>query len=269
MSDPRSEAFDRLDGEWEVRVLEPSPPAVSAPPWFADDPAARGSAPDGRRIVSPVPTGDVLWDELCSGDDTLAAWCAERWLGAYRRLATLPAAYAATRDALHELAERDVSPARERANGKIGLRYTRGGFGTPFFGDGEQVRVEGAELVRVGAGGAGEQREALDVDPPSVAALADVYGFATNVLETLRAELPESAQAGRVQLWPEHFDVGLDLRRAATGEAIVAGVSPGDEHHAEPYVYVVGEELVVLRYPALLAAPDQRAAALDFLRANV
>jgi hypothetical protein len=47
------------------------------------------------------------------------------------------------------------------------------------------------------------------------------------------------------------------------------GMSPSDEHYAEPYVYVVGTELVVLEYPALLAAADQRAVALEFLRANV
>jgi hypothetical protein len=130
------------------------------------------------------------------------------------------------------------------------------------------VRVVGAELVRVTAGG-DETREPLDVDAAAAAALADAFGFATNVLETLRAELPDGAEPGRVQLWPEHFDVGLDLRCAATGEAIVAGMSPGDEPHPEPYVYVVGEALVVLEYPALLAARDQRAAALRFLRANV
>jgi hypothetical protein len=263
MSDPRSEAVERLGGAYEARVLEPSPPAAHEPPWFADDPVARGDVPAGRAVVSPVLTGDVLWDDLAAGDAELAAWCAERWLGAYRRLQELPPAYAATRDALHELAERVVSPARERANGKIGLRYTRGGFGTPFFGDDEQLRVEGAELVSSGPGG--ERREPLDVDAASVAALADVYGFGTNVLEVLRAELPDT---GRVQLWPEHFDVGLDLR-SASGKELVAGVSPGDEHYAEPYVYVVGAALVVLEYPALLAAADQRAVALEFLRANV
>jgi len=105
----------------------------------------------------------------------------------------------------------------------------------------------------------------VDVDAASVRALADVFGFATNVLEVLRAELPAAAQAGRVQLWPEHFDVGLDLRSPG-GEELVAGVSPGDEHFADPYVYVVGTELVVLDYPALLATADQRAAALDFMR---
>lgn len=267
MRDPRREADKRLGPGWEARVLEPSPPAVAQPPWFADDPVARGAPSGGRRVVSPVPTGDVLWDELAADDPQLAAWCSERWLGAYRRLVALPSAYADTRDALHEVAEREVSPARERVNGKIGLRYTRGGFGTPFFGADEQVRVEGAELVR--AGPSGEEREPLDVDPESVAALGDVYGFATNVLETLRAELPARARPGRVQLWPEHFDVGLDLVGPASGEELVAGVSPGDEHHAEPYVYVVGTALVVLTYPQLLEAPDQRAAALAFLRAHV
>ncbi|HTN23002.1 MAG TPA: hypothetical protein VL120_03390 [Solirubrobacteraceae bacterium] len=263
MSDPRSEALARTGGAYEVRVLEPSPPAVAEPPWFADDPAARGDVPAGREVVSPTPTGDVLWDDLAADDPELAAWCADRWLGAYRRLQPLPPAYAATRDTLHELAEGVVSPARERANGKIGLRYTRGGFGTPYFGDDEQVRVAGAELVTTGPDG--ERREALDLDAAAVAALADVYGFGTNVLEVLRIEL---ADAGRVQLWPEHFDVGLDFRRAS-GEEVVAGMSPGDEHYAEPYVYVVGTALVVLEYPALLAAADQRAAALEFLRANV
>jgi hypothetical protein len=268
MNDPRNDARDRLGPGWDPRVLEPSPPALAEPPWFADDPVARGTPTGGERIVSPVPTGDVLWDELAADDPQLAAWCADRWLGAYRRLAPLPPAYAATRDALHEVAEQTVSPARAQANGKIGLRYTRGGFGTPFFGDGEQVRVEGADLVRVAAGGA-EQRAPLGVDSESAAALADVYGFGTNVLETLRAGLPASSRAGRVQLWPEHFDVGLDLHRSRSGEAIVAGMSPGDEHYAEPYVYVVGTTLVVLEYGALLAARDQRAAALEFLRANV
>ena len=48
MRDPRQEAFDRLGGRYEVRVLEPSPPAVDEEPWFADDPAAPGDVPDGR-----------------------------------------------------------------------------------------------------------------------------------------------------------------------------------------------------------------------------
>src|SRR4051794_1362490 len=120
--DPRQEAFDRLGGRYEVRVLEPSPPAVDAEPWFADDPPARGEVPDGRTVVSPVSTGDVAWDELARDDGQLADWCAERWLGAYRPLEPAPPTLAATRAALHEVAERVISPVRQRANGKIGLR---------------------------------------------------------------------------------------------------------------------------------------------------
>jgi hypothetical protein len=91
----------------------------------------------------------VLWDELTADDPQLAAWCADRWLGAYRRLAPLPSTFAATRDALHEVAEQTVSPARAEVNGKIGLRYTRGGFGTPFFGDGAQdQRAAALEFLR-------------------------------------------------------------------------------------------------------------------------
>ncbi len=41
-------------------------------------------------------------------------------------------------------------PARYHANGKIGLRFTRAGFGTPFFGADEQVRVaaDGVAVIR-------------------------------------------------------------------------------------------------------------------------
>ena len=48
MRNARQEAFERLGGRYEVRVLEPSPPAVDEEPWFADDPTARGDVPDGR-----------------------------------------------------------------------------------------------------------------------------------------------------------------------------------------------------------------------------
>src|SRR5207247_6317357 len=66
--DARAEALERVDGRYEVRVLEPSPPAVSESPWCADDPVARGDVPPGRQVVSPVTTGDVLWDDLARDD---------------------------------------------------------------------------------------------------------------------------------------------------------------------------------------------------------
>jgi hypothetical protein len=304
---PRAEAFERLGGRYEVRVLEPSPPAVDQEPWFADDPVARGEVPGGRELVSPVGNGDLRWDDLAREDPALAAWCGERWLGAYRRLVPLPEGFAETREALHRLAGALIAPARRHANGKIGLRYVRGGFGTPHFGADVQLRVEGVELVV--RRDAGERRarltslaeaadligadllpdgveagpEALVVDPVAAADLADWYGFATSVLEELRAEAGPELEPSRVQLWPEHFDVSVDLGSESAGRRAGYGASPGDERHPEPYLYVVpwsgapvgelwqatGFDGAELPYAALLAADEQRAAALDFLRVRL
>jgi hypothetical protein len=278
---PRAEAMDRLGGDYEVRVLEPSPPAVTEPP-FADDPVAPGEVPEGRRLVSPISDhGDVTWDELCAADSDLGPWCAERWLGGWRRLEPLPAAFADTRAALHKLAEEVVAPAR-RPDNEIALRYTRCGFGTPFFEqDGRdcQVRVQHGELVR--QRGDTEEREAIDgVDVAAAHALGDFYGFACSVLEELRAR-ESDADPSLVQLWPEHFDIAFELGSEAKGERANFGASPGDEDHPEPYLYVgpwdtgkaagegwngTGFPGAELTYAELLEAPDQRRAALDFMR---
>jgi hypothetical protein len=228
-------AYERLGGRYEVRVLEPSPPTVSEPPWFADDPTARGDVPPGRRLVSPVSTGDLRWEDLAADDPELAVWCAERWLGSYRRLGPVPAELVSTRLALHRLGEHVVSPARRHVNGKIGLRYTRGGFGTPFYGDDVQVRVAGTELVvqqasserrapitslataadLVGRGGLPDDLELderpLQIDNAAAIFLGDWYGFAASVLEQLRSEADARLEASRVQLWPEHFDMAIEL----------------------------------------------------------
>jgi hypothetical protein len=279
MRNPRAEAFERLEGRYEVRVLEPSPPAVRRPPWFADDPAARGKVKRGRKLVSPVTSGDILWDDLAAGDPALAEWCADRWLGAWRRLGPIPSGFADTRAALHRVAEDVMKPARERANGKFGLRYTRDGFGTPFFGADEQVRVEGTELIFDSP--SDHRRVRLDVDSAAARALADWYGFSSSVLEQLRAEGPRKFEASRVQLWPEHFDLAVVMGSEAAGRRANYGCSPGDEQHPEPYVYVAPFEPAAARgegwnatgfagaelsYAELLGAGDQRARALDFLR---
>jgi hypothetical protein len=304
---PRAEACERLGGRYDPRVLEPSPPAVREGPWFADDPVVRGDASGDRPVVSPVPTGDVLWEELAAGDGDLWAWCAERWLVCGRRLEAAPEGLVRTRVALHRLAEHVISPARQQANGKMGLRYTRGGFGTPFFGDDVQLRVVGDELV---VDAAGVQRSApiatlaaaadhvgrellpddvaLDDEPLLIDAeasrfLGDWYGFAAVVLETLRATAAESVDPSRVQLWPEHFDLSVELGVQADGARAAYGLSPGDEHHPEPYLYVApwvappAGELwqasafagAELPYAALLDASDQRTAALEFFCARL
>ena len=268
--DPRAEAQARLEGGLEARVLEPSPPASTDPQWLADDPVRDGGRP-GDGTVAPVPLGaGRTWDQCLAGHPEHAGWAAERWLGARRRLVAPPPAFAATRLALHRVAFYAVSPARRRANGKIGLRFTMGGFGTPFYGNDEQVRIEGDRIVRqfgreargeslttlaaaaalalggppdlAGAEGfdvpsAGDPDAPLDVDPAAARLLGDWYGFAWSVLEEMRAE-PASAPAGRTQLWPEHFDAAVDLGRDGPARATY-GASPGDSAVDEPYLYVL------------------------------
>jgi hypothetical protein len=292
----RQEAFERLGGRYDPRVLEPSPPSVSEPPWFADDPVARGIAHAGLPIVSPVGTGDLAWEQLIADDPSLGPWASERWLAAYRRLPAPPDGLAATRASLHRLAEHVISPTRQRANGKIGLRWTRGGFGTPYFGNDVQVRVAG-DVLTVQIGGRQQQgrlvtlkdaaefvgfdltrqdaaydTSPLDVDVAASTWLGDLYGFGTSVLEQLRAEAPGGSAPSRVQLWPEHFDLAVELGDEAAGRRAAFGVSPGDESVAEPYLYVSawardGFEFAPLA--AILDAPDQREAALAFYRARL
>jgi hypothetical protein len=301
--DARREAFDRLGGRFEVRVLEPSPPAVAAEP-FTDDPARAGEVPEGRTLVTPTTAGTTTWDELAREDPGLAGFAADRWLGAWRRLEAPPPQLAATRRALHRLAEEVIAPTRQRANGKIGLRYTRGGFGTPFFAADAQIRVEGDELVvarereewrrritslRGAADFIGHELTRLDgklddveleVDPAASRFLGDWYGLAASVLEQLRAEAGRGDAPSLVQLWPEHFDMALDLGDEGSGARANYGFSPGDDAHDEPYVYVgpwtarprgplwqaTGFPGAELPLTELLAAPDQRGTVLAWLR---
>jgi len=274
--DARAAAQQRVGDALEARVLEPSPPAVVDGNWFADDPVAIDSA-SGRPVVSPVPGADVSWDTWVRDHPEDASWIAARWLGAYRRLPRLPATLPETRLALHRVAVYVVSPARRRVNGKLGLRWTFGGIGTPFFGDDEQVRIAGTHLVRQRAGSAwaaaigtlghaaafvldgppdvewaepfdvppaGNPDDELRVDTEAAGFLANWYGFAYSVLEWLRAE-PESTETSRVQLWPEHFDAAFDSLPGA-GRATF-GASPGDAAIDAPYLYVLPADFDAVR----------------------
>ena len=214
----------------------------------------------------------------------------------------LPQSFAATRTALHRVAEHVLAPARVAATGnEIALEVTAGGFGTPAFPDGGRVRVDADEVVVEPASGA-EQRAALTtlvdaavlaglpadgldeqslaVDRPSALALADFFALGAVVLAELRAEAPQNAGASPIRLWPEHFDIAYEQGSEAEGRRAGYGFSPGDEQHAEPYVYVVpwaepaadpgwnatGFRGAELGYAALREAADPRAAALAFFR---
>jgi hypothetical protein len=180
-------------------------------------------------------------------------------------LDSLPPDYAESREALHRLACYVLSPARKAVTGRIGLRSTPGGFGTPLFGDDEQLRIDGVSLVRRRGGatevtgittlaaaaafagvtlsedpgvgsdlpGLGDPDAPLPVSALGAAALGAWYAFSTSVLEEFGAELSAGGlDCSEVQLWPEHFDLACNV------EGANFGCSPGDSFSAEPYVYV-------------------------------
>jgi hypothetical protein len=193
------------------------------------------------------------------------------------RLPPLPDGFRATVDALHRIAEDVVAAERKPAN-EIALEATPGGFGTPEFeweGSTHQIRVEGAELVREVDGR--QQRESLEVDAAAAEALADWYAFGAAVLARLAAGPGPGAAAPPI-LWPEHFDIAIELGSEPDGLRATYGFSPGDEQHPEPYAYVApwvaqapgevwnasGFGGAELGYVDLLAAEDQAATALEF-----
>ncbi len=218
-------------------------------------------------------------------------------------LEPLPSTFVPTVESLHEVAAELVAPARKPEN-EIALEPTPGGFGTPYFEfDGAQrrVRVEGDELVHECGGkqrraplrsltGAGEaitellpidsrlSDAPLSVDAAASRALGAYFAFGAEVLGRLLEGAGPDDEASPVRLWPEHFDIAIELGSEARGLRANYGFSPGDEGHEEPYLYVgpwsaaVDGELwnangfagAQLCYSALVAAEDQTAAALEF-----
>ncbi|HEY8543463.1 MAG TPA: hypothetical protein VIL36_00385 [Acidimicrobiales bacterium] len=188
----------------------------------------------------------------------------------------LPATYVATRQGLHAVAEHVLAAALHRATGRIGLRPTPGGFGTPWFG-GRRLGVEGVDLVveeRDDAAGAGSGAavvrarraplttvgEAATFAGVEPGAPAGVYPPATPLVPGAPLAL-DPAAAAVVHDWCATVGAALAVWRAElvargvpiAGEpqlwpehfdlALVAGEvnyggSPGDDDHDEPYAYV-------------------------------
>jgi len=184
----------------------------------------------------------------------------------------LPHQYAVTRADLQRVATHVLGRSRAAHGGHFGLRVTPTGIATPPFGaDDTVVRVAGTDLVverqtsegvtaRILAlpgtslaGAAAFAGTSLDgpfapgADAPPVgdpdaplaldAASADIvlrwYRTGARVLD---AVLPHLDRPTGAQLWPEHFDLGLQATTAAGG--VNLGASPGDGGVAEPYLYV-------------------------------
>lgn len=257
---PRAEASARVGNRFDVRVLEPSPPAVNQPPYFDEAPLA------GGEVVPVVRAGARSWAELCETesqrDPGLVEWCQDRWL-VRGVLGPLPHSFVSTRRSLHAVAEHLLAPLRHSATGRIGLRFTHHGFGTPFFGDDRQARLADGvlfddhrqhSLTTLGAAAdflgmeAGAPEDVyrpttpldldapLAIDPVAGRSVGNWFGFCASLLEQMRADAIEVDAPARVQLWPEHFDLAVDL--GPLGSRANYGGSPGDEAHPGPYLYV-------------------------------
>lgn len=221
-----------------------------------------------------------------------------------------------TRAALQLVAAYVVGRRRFDVTGRFGLRATPGGFGTPAFGDGpEVVRVSGTALVHETGGTSrclvmegrsvaelarfvdveigdefstgpdtpklGDPDAPLHLDASSADMLARWYALGWQVVDRFLAALPDSADPGTLQLWPEHFDAGTSVA-VTDGRRLNVGFSPGDHYEPEPYVYAGpwGPERpgdatfwnapfgAVRRASAVLDAADPAAGCLEFLMAG-
>lgn len=218
-----------------------------------------------------------------------------------------PPGLARTRESLHRLAEDVIKPAREQTSGEWTLTETPAGFGTPVFGDDCQVRVEGDELVVRERGnerwapvaslrsaaeligpellprGLGDlSDEELEIDPAATAVLGASFQVAREALERLRGEAEPGDSPTEPTLWPEHFDLAIEMGEEGAGRRANYGLSPGDDNHEEPYFYVgpwtpqpagelwnaTGFPGAELDYRELAAAGDPVALAVDFARAR-
>jgi hypothetical protein len=172
-----------------------------------------------------------------------------------------------------------IAPDRKARTGRIGLRPTGGGFGTPPFEDGSRVVVQGDRLARdPGAAapitnlrdaaaflglalsddpGVGQDLPPfapdadLRVDAGASTALGAWYAFGNGALERLTDAATAGDEAVAVteaQLWPEHFDLAVTAELAG-GQKVNVGFSPGDAYSTEPYLYVGPHDTAALDEP--------------------
>ncbi len=229
-------------------------------------------------------------------------------------LTALPPTFADDVATVQRVATHVLARARFAASGRFGLRPSADGIATPQFGDDEQtlriagttlllerrttdgartthLHLDGATLAEAAAFAGVDLHAPFDVghdtppagdvdapvwlDPASATALWAWYRLGGQVLDTALSDAPRDASV--VQLWPEHFDLAVDLAVGATRANV--GVSPGDAAHPSPYVYVGPWSAerpgdgdywnapfgAVASYETLAAAPDPTAAASAFV----
>jgi hypothetical protein len=173
----------------------------------------------------------------------------------------LPATFPETREALHLVAARVLGAARYLAVGKMGLAVTPGGFGTPEFNgrrlmaignqlsDGQRRQpfstlgnacafagVDPAAPLHSVLSLAGTPDAELLVDAEASIALAQWLALGQTVLEALATASRPDEAVMPIQLWPEHFDLALEMGLPESRANF--GASPGDAVIDEPYLYV-------------------------------
>jgi len=190
-------------------------------------------------------------------------------------LAPLPGEFSATRLVARRIGGHIMARVRKAAIGRIDLAPFPGGFGTPSFGtDHCVIRICGGLLIVERTGGTvrtrslpvngatlaelaelagadlaanldvghdtpplGDVDEPLAFDAASATQLGNWFAFGLQVIDRVVAVQPATAEPTRARIWPEHFDLGIDLA-AAGGSRLNLGASPGDEFHDAPYLYV-------------------------------
>ncbi|MTE13202.1 hypothetical protein [Nocardia aurantiaca] len=161
-------------------------------------------------------------------------------------------AYRRTRESLHAVAEQLLAGPEYRHSKTIRLRAAPGGFATVrepnlavredllLLDDAPVGRLHGATIADLAA--------AAGLEPGMPGGVyADVTGFdphaelwidaaqsrtLTRAYELGDAALRALAPDRTPVLWPEHFDLGIDV------DEVNYGISPGDGLIAEPYAYV-------------------------------
>ncbi|MSO78522.1 MAG: hypothetical protein EXQ79_02835 [Acidimicrobiia bacterium] len=83
-----------------------------------------------------------------------------------------------------------------------------------------------------------EPEAPLKVDANAADVLANWFEIGWSVLGDLQQHAGEGAAPSTLTLWPEHFDAAIELGSEELGTRGTFGVSPGDEQHPEPYLYV-------------------------------
>ena len=182
--------------------------------------------------------------------------------------------YDNTRLTLQRVATHVLARRRWVQTRRFGLRVGADGIATPMFGDDDEslrvvgvtlfrerridgearttaVSIDGASLRALGAFAdvdlavafsaghdtpeIGDLDMPMSVDADAVALITAWYRVGHEALDRTIAAHADAAAAA-VQLWPEHFDLAVDL--AAGRSRANFGVSPGDAFSAEPYAYV-------------------------------